>query len=322
MPHGAWCLTGKAAIGPVSTDKKKRRRETVGCVTWGAMKKPTLYYHPSSFESQIVKLALAEKGVAFTPRPLDLESKSEHLKPWYLELNREAEVPTLQHKDMTLGEMVTICVYINNNFPGPMLVPIRGSEREEMEEWVRLFQQFPHQEFSIGVLRGPEKRTELGKLRQWIKTTEKLGDKHAELDVRYQHTQSKYEKWASLAEDDRFISRAKTRIEKSLDLLDRRLKQSRWLAGNDYSLADTLWTVLLARLHYLGLSSLWANGARPNVDSFYQRVRARSSFSKARIQTTRSPFNKVLLFFKYNWENLVLAGIVMGTGMGLMMSAQ
>ncbi len=186
---------------------------------------------------------MAEKGVDFRPRRLDVETKCDHLKPWYLELNREAEVPTLQHKDMTLGDLVTMCVYINNNFPGPMLVPVKGSEREEMEEWVRLFQQFPHQEFSIGVLKGREKRTELSRLRQWIKTAEKLGDRHEDLDVRYQQTQSKFQKWASLAQDDRFIDRAKRRVEKSLDLLNERLKKSHWLAGNDYSLADVLWTV-------------------------------------------------------------------------------
>ncbi len=66
---------------------------------------------------------------------------------------------------------------------------------------------------------------------------------------------------------------------------------------------------------------MWAGGTRPNVESYYQRVRARNSFSKARILNTKSPFRRVYLFLKYNWENLVLAAIVMGTGMGLMMSA-
>lgn len=40
---------------------------------------------------------------------------------------------------MIFGEMVIICVYINNNFFGFMFVFICGLECEEMEEWVRFF---------------------------------------------------------------------------------------------------------------------------------------------------------------------------------------
>ncbi|MEJ2122033.1 MAG: glutathione S-transferase N-terminal domain-containing protein [Alphaproteobacteria bacterium] len=55
-----------------------------------------LYHHNLSVCAQKVRLALAEKGLDWEDRHVDL-MKSEHLTPEYLALNSKGVVPTLVH---------------------------------------------------------------------------------------------------------------------------------------------------------------------------------------------------------------------------------
>ena len=56
-----------------------------------------LYHHPLSVCSMKVRLALEEKGLEWSGRVVDIVQKQEQLDPWYLELNSNGVIPTLQH---------------------------------------------------------------------------------------------------------------------------------------------------------------------------------------------------------------------------------
>ena len=47
---------------------------------------------------QVARLALAEAGVEYRSRSMDIGSGQEHLQPWYIRLNKSAVVPTLVYK--------------------------------------------------------------------------------------------------------------------------------------------------------------------------------------------------------------------------------
>jgi glutathione S-transferase len=63
-----------------------------------------------------------------------------------------------------------------------------------------------------------------------------------------------------------------TDMEKTLD-------GSRWLADNDYSLADAAYTPYLTRLDHLNLLDWTAK--RPRLADWYERIRARPSYDSA-----------------------------------------
>lgn len=63
---------------------------------------------PPSFFSQIVRLAVAEKGCRYKYFTVN-HTKNEHMKPWYIKLNPKACVPTL------LGKQA--CVRVNGHRP-------------------------------------------------------------------------------------------------------------------------------------------------------------------------------------------------------------
>ena len=61
-----------------------------------------LYHFPASLCSQKVRLALAEKGVRYATRVVNIGPAHENYEPWYMRLNPRGVVPTLVH-DGELG---------------------------------------------------------------------------------------------------------------------------------------------------------------------------------------------------------------------------
>ena len=101
-----------------------------------------LYHLPKSICSQKVRLALAEKGLAWTGHVVDL-GKLEHLTPSYLALNPNAVVPTLVHDGVPIIESTVICEYLDEVFPEPALSPPTPRSRAQMRAWLRFIDEVP-----------------------------------------------------------------------------------------------------------------------------------------------------------------------------------
>src|SRR5690606_35009157 len=98
-----------------------------------AMDDVTLYHALPSLCSQKVRLALAEKGVAYRAREVDIGPSMENYEPWYVRLNPRGVVPTLQHGDRVVTDSARILRYIDANFPGPALLPAEIEARAVAE---------------------------------------------------------------------------------------------------------------------------------------------------------------------------------------------
>ncbi|MGH8237945.1 MAG: glutathione S-transferase family protein, partial [Steroidobacteraceae bacterium] len=101
-----------------------------------------LYHGAISTCSQKVRLALAEKGLQFTARSIDVPAK-EHLTPWYLALNPNGVVPTLVHNGISIVDSSVICEYLDEVFPDPPLAPRDAVGRARMRAWLRYFEEAP-----------------------------------------------------------------------------------------------------------------------------------------------------------------------------------
>lgn len=80
----------------------------------------TLYHFPPSTCSQKVRTALAEKGVSFDSRVVNLLAGEQHA-PDYVKLNPDHVVPTLVVDDEVLIESTLINEFIDDHFVGPSL---------------------------------------------------------------------------------------------------------------------------------------------------------------------------------------------------------
>ena len=90
-----------------------------------------------SSASRRVRLCLAEKGLKYESRIIDL-AKGEHHSPEYLARNPNGVIPLLILPDgRSLYESSTINEYLDETYPEPPLRPADPYQRAEMRNWVR-----------------------------------------------------------------------------------------------------------------------------------------------------------------------------------------
>ena len=82
------------------------------------------------------RLTLAEKGVNFAHRVLDLDA-AELVTPEYLALNPKAVVPTMVHDGRVLIESSIIMVYTDEAFDGPSLRPEKAIGQAQVAAWLK-----------------------------------------------------------------------------------------------------------------------------------------------------------------------------------------
>jgi len=171
-----------------------------------------LYHFSISTCSQRVRLALAEKGLAYESRPVDL-GRGENRRPAYLAINPAGLVPTLVHDGEAVVESLDILRYLDRHFESPRLLPAGleadygplESRADESQAGVALLSQ----EFLFKPVR---KREPAG---------------HAD------------------------IAGALERMHGDMAILDDRLRERPWILGADFSLADIVWLPNVLRLEQM-----------------------------------------------------------------------
>lgn len=243
------------------------------------MEPVTLFHAQPSLCSQKVRLALAEKGVRYSARTIDIGPRMENYEPWYVRLNPHAVVPTLQHGNQIVFDSARIVRYIDEAFPGPRLTPAEPALRAHMDDLIQRADRLPLRELSYGTIGGPLGFVARRGERSRIQRLHRKKAEAPELAAAYDAKIADVHRWFTTARDPVRVEAVKAQVLAVLDTVERELGVEPFLAGPEYSLADILWTVVLARMHMLGLGSEVAR--RPGLAAYYARVRARPSFQQA-----------------------------------------
>ncbi|MCK5362732.1 MAG: glutathione S-transferase family protein, partial [Gammaproteobacteria bacterium] len=93
-----------------------------------------LYHAWSSSASRKVRLCLAEKGLAYESRVLDLR-RFQHHGDWYKAFNPNGIVPCLLVDDRPLVESNLIDEFLDEWAPRPALMPVDPLQRHEVRRW-------------------------------------------------------------------------------------------------------------------------------------------------------------------------------------------
>ena len=124
-----------------------------------------LYHNDMSSCAQKVRLMLAEKGLQWESRHLDLRA-GEHQQDWYVKLNPRAVVPTLIDGDIVVPESNVINEYLDERFPDPPLKPSEPFGRARMRLWTKQLDEGVHDAgIAVALQRreGMVERLELGR---------------------------------------------------------------------------------------------------------------------------------------------------------------
>jgi glutathione S-transferase len=233
-----------------------------------------LHHGWKSSASRRVRLCLAEKGLKFESRIINL-ARMEHHTPAYLALNPNGVIPLLVLPDgRSLYESSTICEYLDETYPKPPLRPADPYQRAEMRNWIR------HVDERIGNLIVFNWKHSIQQMAsQW--SDDELKERLAKIP-----SKDRQEAWLRVArrpytkeEEDE----ARRKLVLLLDKMEASLKQHAWLVGESYSLADIGVVPFVKRIdEEIAPDEVSAN-KHPRLLAWWQAVQARPAFAEARI---------------------------------------
>ncbi len=199
-----------------------------------------LYDYPASPNSRKVRIVLAEKGLSFETRTIDI-STGEQRSEEYLTVNPTGKVPALQHiqdgETVNVYDSTIIVEYLEDAFPEPTLFPATAAGRARariLEDWADNIFADP-----IGELFG-----------QFVFTSERRRNSAR-------------------------IHQARMRAIELLKQLDAELSDGRSYLLGDYSIADAALTPNMA---YADLFGVPFGELLPKTAEWFTRLKNRPSF--------------------------------------------
>lgn len=234
-----------------------------------------LYNSPVSTCSQKVRLVLAEKAIPWQDRRVSF-AKHEHISDWYLKLNPNGVVPTLVHDGRTVVDSSVIGEYLEDVFPDKPLRPKDPVDRAGMRAWRQFIDEVP-----TVAIRAPSFNAAFVAI--WSHMSD---EEFAEYVERLPLRKHFYRRMGRQGFPNEDIQASLDQLEMSLDRMERALEQTTWLAGEQFSLADTSMIPTIVRMEDLGLADMWEE--LPRVTDWYGRARARASFQAAFYSGSRS----------------------------------
>ncbi|MBX3532333.1 MAG: glutathione S-transferase family protein [Rhizobiaceae bacterium] len=228
-----------------------------------------LFHAHASTCSQKVRICLAEKGLDYVSRPINLGT-FEHLMPQYLEINPNGVVPALRHDGGVVIESTVICEYLDEVFPQDPLSPPDPLARASMRAWLRFIDEVP----SMAV-RVPTFQNLVLPAYQRLSRDEfdRLADS---MPVRKQFIMRMGQDGFSSTEYQGSIEQ----LDRSLRRMEKALGNGPWLVVDAYSIADICVLPVLHRMEEMGMAAMW-QADLAKVTDWYARACARPSFGTA-----------------------------------------
>ncbi|XP_071725163.1 glutathione S-transferase-like [Rutidosis leptorrhynchoides] len=207
---------------------------------------PAKVYGPA-FSTAVSRVlaCLIEKDVQFELIPVNM-AKAEHKKPDYLKIQPFGQVPAFQDESTSLFESRAICRYI--------------CEKHHDKGYNGLYGTNPLAKASID---------------QWLEAEGQSFNPPSSVLV----FQLAFAPRMKIKQDEKLIRQNEDKLSKLLDIYDKRLGESRFLAGEDFSLADLSH---LPNAHYLvnatDRKELFTS--RKNVERWWSEISNRDSWNK------------------------------------------
>jgi glutathione S-transferase len=227
-----------------------------------------VYNYPLSPCGEKVRFALAEKGLSWLDRYVDLESK-QNLQPDFLRLSPKGLVPVLVVDETVIVESTIINEFIDDNWRAPPLRPDAPSERALMRSWTKLVDEVLHPAWpSIAwpILVRPA----------WLRLAPEQVE-HMLAGLLDPIRRERQERHYRLGLDSPDARKSFEVVRDVCDAMEGQLARTQWLAGVTYSLADIALFPYLFALDIFGMYEEFA-GRRPQLARWYESVKVRPAF--------------------------------------------
>ncbi|MBD2731596.1 glutathione S-transferase family protein [Nostoc sp. FACHB-892] len=239
-----------------------------------------LYHFPDSLCSQKVRIALAEKELEWKSHIVNLLT-FENLQPNYIRINPKGVVPTLVDNGKVICNSAIILNYLDQNFPEISLTPTDPALQEKMNQWISLQDSFPMRELIYGNLKGIDGFVARRSVRMKQNIITKLMREYPDLNNQYATKLKDVKDWNITVLDKAKIGIINEKMNPILDKIENEVSKSMWLCGDEYSLADVVWTAVLNYLVQLQIDDLAIDKNRKALSLYIERLKSRPSFKIA-----------------------------------------
>jgi glutathione S-transferase len=230
----------------------------------------TLYYFGPGANSLKPLLALYERGLPFTPRRLN-PAAFEHHEDWFKRINPNGQVPVLDHDGKIVSESTVICEYLEDVFPdAPRLRPDDPYARAQMRIWTKWVDEY----FCWCV-------STIGWERMVSRMARQYTEEEFEAYVKRIPLYEQQVKWrrARNGFPKELLEEEMRKIAYSVKKLEARLKDSPWLAGGEYTLAD-ICNFAIANGMQNGFAELVNRKDTPHLIDWIDRINERPAAKK------------------------------------------
>ena len=229
-----------------------------------------LYHGANSVCSIKVRIVLAEKGLEWESRHIDLP-KGEQFSEAFRKVNPAAIVPVLDHDGKLIYESSVISEYVDTLSDENPLMPDDPYLQAKTRTWGILTLSYHD---AVNTL------TFASYMRQGVlkKPPEELAARWAAMPDRI-----KAKKMADLIENGAasdYVPVAFGRLSRMCEIVNDDLANGPWLMGDAHGLADAMLAAYFFRLECIGVQGLWES-RYPRTTDWYNRVKARPSMSIA-----------------------------------------
>lgn len=234
------------------------------------MSTPILYHGTTSVCSQKVRLGLAEIGLGYDSRLIDLQ-KGEQFAPDYVALNPNAVVPTLVDGDLVVIESSLILEYLDREHNGGALMPAARNDGVAARLWLLR---------CLAMHAAVNTLTFSTVMRARIlasKTPEEIAAGIAKMPdpVAQQKRRDLFDRGLQSVH----LSQALAQLDRAFGDMADALDPDGWLSGPAFGIADIALLSYVDRIDRLGFGGLWED--RGPIADWLSRMRARPSYDIA-----------------------------------------
>jgi glutathione S-transferase len=188
-----------------------------------------LYHYEPSANSMKPMLCLKEKGIAFESRYVDLHRFEQH-SPEFVRINPNGQVPALIHDGAIITESTVINEYIEDVFPQVPLRPKDPVARARMRVWSKFVDEYFCPALSMHgwnrLVPGIVERLKSGEFDQLLER------------IPLKEQRDKWRTAATRSFTPEQLEDSRRKMGVSVEKMERILECTRWLACDEYSLAD------------------------------------------------------------------------------------
>ncbi|KAG1331162.1 glutathione S-transferase TCHQD [Cocos nucifera] len=230
-----------------------------------------LYHHPYSMESQKVRLALEEKGIDYTSYHVN-PLTGKNMDASFFHMNPSAKLPVFQNGAHIIFRAIDIIQYIDR-----LTVSLNGEDKpisSEGMEWMQKIEGWSSKIFTLSHV--PNKyRLFVSKFVRRV-VIARMAEAPDLASMYHLKLQEAYDTEDKVKNPD-IVKQSEEKLAELLDNAEMQLNETKYIAGDEFTMADSMFIPVLAHITLLNLEKEYIS-CRPNIAEYYNLVKHRPSY--------------------------------------------